>query len=178
MPSVCTARRKRQGASLCTRTRIPRSSSGSSRASGFIDRSAGGLLDRSSPRHRAHRAARSPHGVQPVDHRPRSLCIDRLGHPHRRRDPARRRLTARPSHPDDGRIAPILCDGHRHLRGDRDTEGRSAPGRSNSQREDRRDDATFSGLGQSLRDGIRMIAEGLVTLDRKVESFRRPPDIQ
>ena len=37
MPSVCTARRKRRIASLCTRTRIPRSSSGSSLASGFID---------------------------------------------------------------------------------------------------------------------------------------------
>ena len=33
-------------------------------------------------------------------------------------------------------------------------------------------------LHESLRDDIRMIAEGLVTLDRKVESFRRPPDIQ
>ena len=33
-------------------------------------------------------------------------------------------------------------------------------------------------LHESLRDDIRRIAEGLVTLDRKVESFRRPPDIQ
>ena len=33
-------------------------------------------------------------------------------------------------------------------------------------------------LHESLRDDIRMIAEGLVTLDRKVESFRRPPDLQ
>ena len=33
-------------------------------------------------------------------------------------------------------------------------------------------------LYESLRDDIRMIAEGLVTLDRKVESFRRPPDLQ
>ena len=33
-------------------------------------------------------------------------------------------------------------------------------------------------LHESLRDDIRMIAEGLVRLDRKVESFRRPPDIQ
>jgi hypothetical protein len=33
-------------------------------------------------------------------------------------------------------------------------------------------------LYESLRDDIRMIAEGLVTLDQKVESFRRPPDLQ
>jgi hypothetical protein len=33
-------------------------------------------------------------------------------------------------------------------------------------------------LYESLRDDIRMIAEGLVTLDRTVESFRRPPDLQ
>jgi hypothetical protein len=33
-------------------------------------------------------------------------------------------------------------------------------------------------LYESLRDDIRMIAEGLVTLDPKVESFRRPPDLQ
>ena len=33
-------------------------------------------------------------------------------------------------------------------------------------------------LYKSLRDDIRMIAEGLVSLDRKVESFRRPPGLQ
>ena len=33
-------------------------------------------------------------------------------------------------------------------------------------------------LHESLRDHIRMIAEALVTMDRKVESFRRPPDLQ
>ncbi len=33
-------------------------------------------------------------------------------------------------------------------------------------------------LHESLRDDIRMIAEALVTMDRKVESFRRPPDLQ
>jgi chromosome segregation ATPase len=33
-------------------------------------------------------------------------------------------------------------------------------------------------LFESLRDDIRMIAEGLVTLDRRVESLRRPADLQ
>lgn len=33
-------------------------------------------------------------------------------------------------------------------------------------------------LYESLRDDIRMIAEGLVSLDRKVDSLRRPTDLQ
>ena len=33
-------------------------------------------------------------------------------------------------------------------------------------------------LHESLRGDIRMIAEGFVTLDRKVESLRRPADLQ
>ena len=33
-------------------------------------------------------------------------------------------------------------------------------------------------LFESLRDDIRMIAEGLVSLDRKVESIRRPTGLQ
>jgi hypothetical protein len=31
------------------------------------------------------------------------------------------------------------------------------------------------GVAESLRDDIRMVAEGFVALDRKAESLRRPP---